>query len=73
MVWGCLQLASHIIVQADSWKQLAIQTLLVTYSPLSEHEKTRETRNDLKYLQFFKKEHRIGIKSEKYANKLGIK
>ena len=65
-----VQLASHVITQADSWQQLVNQTLLVTYSPLSGHEKTRETRNDLKYLQFLKKEYQIGSKSEKVCKQV---
>ena len=32
--------------QPDSWQQLNCHTLLATQSPLSGHEKTRETRND---------------------------
>ena len=39
--------------QADSWQQLHFTA---KYNPLSGHEKTRETRNDLKYLQIKKRE-----------------
>ena len=53
---GYLQLASRVI------KQIAGNNYFATYSPLSGHEKTRQTRNDLKICNFKKG---IGIKSEK--------
>ena len=52
----------------DSWQQTNYHTSLATYSPLSGHEKTRESSNDSAILK-----KGIGMEGEKYANKLGIK
>ena len=58
--------------QADSCHQLNyhVHTLFATTSLISGHEKTRETRNDIKICNLTKG---LGTKSEKYGNWVGIK
>ena len=53
--------------QADRWQQLNYHTLLATHSPLSGHEKTRETRNDFKICNLKKG---IGIEGEKLCKQV---